>query len=271
MGHMLVEKMLPSLATMKWPESPEASQLGQKAYEVGLDKVDEYTNDPKTLASALRTFQSGESRPYAFAGASYTLLRASREKDGKYAPFGLAASLEWLEKAQDLAPDVVEINMIEAHIYIHSRRLSDARIILDYLEKIDATNYHVLVAEIAYWQEQSKLEETVYWHEQAIAAADTVPRKLRLRNNLGDVYLQFGRNAQALEVYKEAIHFARQNAQLWHKMSIAYWREQNYQEAARCNERALSLQGDFPEALKMEEALKEKLDSGGFSQRLYGR
>lgn len=271
MGKVLIEKMLPVLRVTKWPESTEATQLGRQAYLVGLDKVDEFADDPKTLTSALRTFQSGESRPYAFAGVAYTLIRASLEKDGSYSQEGLDASLDWLEKAQELAPDLLEINMIEAFIYIYGGRLEDARIILDYLESIDATDYHVLVAEAAYWSQQRKLKETVHWLEKAIAEADTVPRKLRLRAKMGDTYLSYGMDDQALEVYKEAVHFAKENPRLWHKMSIANWRLEDFDEAARCNQRALSLREDYPEALKMQASLKEKQDSGGLARRLFGR
>ena len=70
MGQTLVEKMLPALAKMDWPDIPEATELGRKAYEIGLDKADEYKRDSRVLASALRTFQSGNSRPYALAGIS---------------------------------------------------------------------------------------------------------------------------------------------------------------------------------------------------------
>ena len=271
MGKVLVEKMMPVLQATKWPETIEATQQGRQAYMVGLDKVDQFSEDPKILTSALRTFQSGESRPYALAGVAYVLCLASIEKDGSYSEAGLNVSLEWLEKAQALAPDLLEINMIEAFIYVYSGRYEDARIILDYLEAIDGTDYYVLTAEAAYWFKQRKLDETITWLQRAISEAETVPRKLRLRAKMGDCYLTFGKNENALEVYKEAIHFAKENPSLWHKMSVAYWRLEDYDEAARCNKRALSLREDYAEALKMQSALKEKQDSGGLASRLFGR
>ena len=211
MGQRLVEKLLPNLNKLKWPESVEATQLGRQAYEVGLDKVDEFRNDPRTLAAALRTFLSGESLPYAYAGAAYTLVRASRENDGSYSQYGLDAALNWLEKAQELAPEVADINMVEAFIYIYSGRFADARLILNYLEASEPSTYHLLSAEVAYWQEQGELEEAIRWYDRAIIAADSVPRKLRMRSNMGDCYLQFRQYDKALEVYKEAIHFSREN------------------------------------------------------------
>ncbi len=271
MGDELVRQLLPTLNRMAWPESQEATQLGRKAYEIGLDKADEYQSDPKTLAAALRIFQSGESQPYAFAGVAYTLLKAAREEDGSYSEIGLTSSLAWLEKAQALAPDLLEVNMIEAFIYVYSGRYDDARIILDYLENISSVDYYVLRAEIAYWQEQGKLEGAVHWYQKAVMNAETVPQKLRLRKELGDCYFQFQQYDKAVSVYQEAVHFATENPWLWHQMSLAYWEMGDYEEAAHCNRRALKIQKDMPEALKMQDALKEKIDSGGLTKRLFGR
>lgn len=263
--------MLPVLSGASWPESSAVSELGRQSYEVGLDAVDEYVDDPKTLASAIRIFQSGDSLPYALAGIAYTLLRAAHEQDGTYAQIGLTSALEWLEKAQDLAPDVVEINMIEAFIYIYDKRLDNARLILDYLNNIEPENYHILRAEFYYWQEMGEVENVLSAYNQAIEAAETVPRKLRLRVKLGDYYFQNKQYEDALTVYEEAVHFSPKNARLWHKMSLANWGIEDYEHAAYCNRRALKIQADLPEALRMQEALKEKLDSGGITKRLFGR
>lgn len=271
MGQILIEKILPILSKTSWPESQEASELGRQSYEVGLDKVDEYFDDPKTLASAIRIFQSGDSQPYAFAGIAYTLVKAARERDGTYAQIGLTSSLEWLENAQNLAPDVVEINMVEAFIYIYERRFDDARLILDYLEGLDSENYHVIRAETAYWEKQGETEKALQWYSQAIEAAETVPRKLRLRVKMGDCYFQDKQYEEALTIYDEAIHFSPKNAGLLHKMSLAYWGIKDYEEAAYYNRRVLKIQADLPEAIRLEEALKKKNDGGGITKRLLGR
>jgi tetratricopeptide (TPR) repeat protein len=270
MGQILVEKMLPNLNKMPLPASKQPTQLGRQTYEVGLDKVDEFKGDPKTLVSALRVIQTGDSQPFVFAGVAYTLLTAAREPNGSYAQIGLDAAMEWLEKAQELAPDVVSINMIEALIYIYSQRYEDARLILDYLWEINPSNYYLYMAEIAFWQRQEQMEETVSWYQKAINASNTVPRKLGLRSALGDCYLEFGLDDKALELYKEAVHFSKGNPWLWHNMSIAYFNKEEYKEAAHCNKQALSLM-DFPEAREMETALKSKYATGGLASKLFGR
>lgn len=270
MGKTLVDNLAPVLTKMKWPEDESISQLALKAYQVGLDTVDEYQDDPETLKSALRVFRSGGSKPYAFAGVGYLLVRISRENDGSYYSRGLELALKWLEKAQDSQPDLVDINMIEALIYIYNGRFEDARIVLDYLATIDKSNFYVIRAEAAYWLEQKSLDQTILWYGQAIDAAETVPRALRLRSQLGDCYLDFGRNDDAVRVYKEAVHFSKENPWLWHKLSVANFRVEDYDEALRCNKRALALK-DFPEARAMEVQLKEHFGTGSLSQRLFGR
>jgi tetratricopeptide (TPR) repeat protein len=271
MGKILVEKILPVLSKTNWPESQSASELGRQSYELGLDKVDEYYDDPKTLASAIRIFQSGDSQPFAFAGIAYTLLKAAREKDGSYAENGLMSSLEWLENAQNVAPDIVEINMVEAFIYIYGGRFDDARLILDYLENLEAENYYLMRAEGTYWEKQGEIDKAVQWYSQAIEAAETVPRKLRLRVQMGDCYFRDKQYEEALTVYDEAIHFSPKNAHLLHKMSLAYWGIKDYEEAAYYNRRTLKVEPDFPEAIRLKEALDKKNDGGGITKRLFGR
>ena len=101
MGKIVVDKLSPALQKIKWPENESITQLGLHAYQVGLDKVDEYQDNPETLKSALRIFQSGDSQPYAFAGVAFLLVRVSREKDGSYYSKGLDQALSWLGQAAD--------------------------------------------------------------------------------------------------------------------------------------------------------------------------
>jgi tetratricopeptide (TPR) repeat protein len=269
-GENLINQMLPALEKMAWPENLKETQLGYQTYQVGLEKVDAYKGDPKTFGDAIRTFQAGDSRPYAFAGVAYTLLAAARETDGSYARPGLDAAMSWLEKAQELEPDRPAINVIEAFIYIYGGRYDDARLVLDYLSAQDPNDNYLLLAEIQYWQQQKDVTQAVQWYEKAIQAASTVPQRLRLRSRLGDCYLEFGLLDQALTVYQEALHFDKENPWLWHNLSVVYWRQEKYEEAARCNKRALDLL-ELPQARRMEEAIKEKLDSGGMFGRLFKR
>lgn len=270
MGKKLVKQMVPALQKMKWPRIQATTEQGRQTYEMGLDKVDMYRDDPKILASALRTFQAGDSEPYAFAGVAYTLLAAAQEDNGRYDTDSLQLALSWLEKAQASEPDVVGINFIEALIYIYEERLDDARLILDYLHQQDASNYYAQVAEMLYWIHRGDESQVEAAFQAASAASVTVPQRLRLRAKLAHFYLQHSKLNRAEASYKEAIHFDQKNYALWHDLSQVYWQQENLQEAAKANKQALQLKPDYGEALAMEEQIKKAMGTGVLG-RLFGR
>jgi tetratricopeptide (TPR) repeat protein len=270
MSEQLIEKLLPALEKMEWPQNPEATEQGRQAYLVGLERLDEYTGDTKLLLSALRTFQSGDSLPYAYGGVAYTLVAAAREADGRYTARGLDEAMKWLEKAQNLAPDILEINVIEALVYTYHGRYEDARLVLDYLQDIDPYNYQLLKAEVAYWKRQGNIEETVNWYHKTAEAAANVPQRLRMRVRLGDFYLEEKLLDEALTVFKEAVHFDNRNVALWHKISLIQWQRENIEEAHITNQQVLRLQSDYLPAVKLQEALKKKKSETGRLGRLFG-
>lgn len=270
MGVQLIEKMLPALEKMEWPQSLEASEQGRQAYMVGLERLDEYNGDVKMLSAALRTFQTGGSRPYACAGVAYTLVIASQESDGSFAPQGLDEAMKWLEQAQESAPDILEINVIESLVYTGYGRYSDARLVLDYLQEDDPHNYQLLKAELAYWKRQEDVDTAVYWFNKTAEAADNVPQRLRTRVKLADYYLEHGLLDEALPIYKEAVHFDHNNVVLWHKISMIYWQQENFEEAERSNQQLLRLQPDYAPAIKLHEALKKKKSEGSRLGKLFG-
>ncbi len=269
MGEQLIAKMVPALAKMNWPKDPHVSEQGRQMFLVGMEKLDGYTGDTKLLSAALHTFETGDSLPYAFTGVAYALVLASQEKDGTFSHRGLEEAKKWLEQAQDAAPDILEINVIEALVYTYDGREDDARLILDYLQKQDPNNFRLLRAEVAYWKRQQDTEQTVYWFNKAAAAADNVPQRLGIRAKLGDYYLEQGMLDEALSVYQEAKHFDNKNAALWHKVSVIYWQQENYEEAEHSNQQALRIQKDYAPAVRMHDSLKKKKAEGSRLGRLF--
>lgn len=270
MGQKLVKSLLSGLKNTTLPTTLEATAQGMRTYEIGLEMVESFKDDPNTLLDALRTFKSGRSRPFACAGIAYTLIAASRENDGSYAQMGLDAAMRWLEKAQETAPDILLINLVEAFIYIYSGRFDDARLVLDYLHEQDPDNYYLNIAEMALAQQQNEVEIAGLWYERAVKSATIPPQRLRLQSRMGDFYLEQGVLDKALVMYKEAAHFDKDNFLLWHKISVAFYRQGNYDEAQRYNQRALRLQ-DFPPARELESAIKHRLTPNtGLLGRLFG-
>lgn len=269
MGQQIIAKLIPLLNKINWPAEVTATEQGRQSFLVGLEKVDAYSGNPNQLTAALKTFVAGGSRPYAFAGTAYTLIAASREKDGSYAQGGLEAAWEWLSQAQDMEPDVVEINMIEPLFYVHNGRLEDARLVLDYLHDMRPDYYYLYRIEVVYWQALDDLEKTVEWFGKAAEAAVNVPQRLAMRRELADFYYDQKMWNEAKAAYQEALHFDKDNLLIWHKLSIVHWQLQDVEEADKCNQQTLRLK-DFPAARQMEERIKEKKSDGGFFGRLFG-
>lgn len=272
MGKRLVAQMLPTLRKLKLSDNVEITTAGFKAFEVGRDKVDSYRGDPQVLGEALRIFQTADSLPYQYAGIAYTLLAASEEQNAEheYDQTGLDAAMEWLEKAQELAPDVTDINVIEPFIYIYSGRLDDARLVLDYLHRVDSNHYYLCRAEVAFWQRKGDLDQAIEWSRRAVDAANTIPQRLRVRNIVADLYMEKGDVENALQTYREAIHFNPENAWLYHKVSLIHLRQGAEEEAAQFNARALELEPDMQEALEVRQALsRESEGTTGILGRLF--
>ena len=236
-----------------------------------MEAVDGYKGNPKVLVDALGTFQSGQSRPFTCAGIAYVLVAASREGDGSYYKNGLIEAMNWLEKAQETEPDIRLINMIEALIYCYSGRFDDARLVLDYLHQQGSDHYYLNVAELALAQQQGDVERASLWYSKAVNAAINVPQKLRLQSRMGDFFLAQNVLDKALVMFKEAAHFDKENFQLWHKISLAFYRQGDLEEAQRYNQRVLRMH-DYAPARQLEAKLNEHLGSDtGMLGKLFGR
>lgn len=262
MGKKLLGQLLPALEKMTFSGTEALTPAGYTVFEVGRDRVDAYRGDPRALADALRTFQTADSLPYEYTGVALAALAAAREADGSYAPEGLEASLAWLEKAQELAPDVTDINVVESFIYIYGQRPDDARLVLDYLHEQEPNHYYLDRAEIDYWRSRGDLPQALRWCEQAIQSAVTLPQRLRVRSMMADLYHEMGDKEAALQSFREAIHFDPDNAWLWHRVAHLQWQAGATEEAQRANEKALQLDPELAEAQELQQTLNADADRG---------
>lgn len=275
MGHQIVAKMLPVLEKLEWRGGEEATRAGRVVFMTAIDQIDSFRGDPQVLGAALRTLRTSDSLPYAYGGVAYLLVIASAEENGGGAvgdhdPAGLEAALSWLERAQALAPDVTDLNVIEPLIYIFSGRYDDARLVLDYLHDQSPHNYFLHRAEMYYWQYVGELDEALSWNEQAMSQAETVPQRLRLKSMAATLHLQRGDTDQALQAYQEALHFDDDNAWLCHQISRLHYDRGELEEAARFNQQALKFQPDFTPALRLRQAMADEGHSAGLLGRLFG-
>jgi tetratricopeptide (TPR) repeat protein len=272
MAQQVVAQLNGTLPQMTWPGEGRATPVGRQTYLEGIRRADTYIDqsDPHPLAEALRIFRSGDSAPYAMAGAAYVLIAASRSADGAHDPAGLQAALSWLEKAQADEPDLLDINVLEGFIYIYEGRFDDARLVLDYLTERDPYHFMLTWAEVAYWEEQGDAARAEQWYEQALAAAPEHRDRLRLQNRLADLYARTEQHEKAIAAYRQGLAAQQQDAHLWHKLSLVYWKLADYAEARRCNERSL-VNGNLPAAQEMATALQAQAEDAKGRSGLLGR
>ena len=269
MGKDLINKLLPVLEKISWTESTAVTQFGAQTYEMGMDWVDQYEGEVGVLQTAIKTFRSSDSRPYAFAGVAYLLANMSRETDGSYDLNGLEEAMKWLGMAQEFEPDRPQINFIEAQVYLFKGELENARLILNYLSDQAGHIYRYHVTEAMWCEAVEDYEGMEEFYAEAEKTADTVPKKLRLQTLLGDAYMKIENFEKALHHYNQAIYFNREGDKLWHKMSLIYWRLQNYEECKRCNDIVMRLK-PTKSAKRVQDELKKKMGTGGLFQRLRG-
>ena len=55
MGKQLVDKILPVLDKIIWPQSEAMTQFGLQTYEMGMDWVDQYEEDVRVIQTAINT------------------------------------------------------------------------------------------------------------------------------------------------------------------------------------------------------------------------
>lgn len=279
MGHALISQLLPALQKLEWSGNRDVTPAGALVFRTTVDQVDGYRGDPRVLGLALRTARTGDSLPYMYAAVAYMLLAASGPErmganpvlvDEAYDATGLEAALQWLEKAQELAPEETEINVIEALIYVYGGRNDDARLVLDYLQQESPGTYFLQRAEMTYWQHVGDYDEALEWNRRAYQEATTVPQRLRLKSAAAAIYQQAGDLEKALAAYKEALHFDQENAWLCHQISLLHHQQEAHEEAVRFNERALKLQPEMVEAQQLKEQLDERQRSSGILGRFFG-
>lgn len=270
MGKDLIQRLLPILEKISWPEGTAVTAFGIETYQMGLDWVDQYTGNLKILDTAIKTFRSGDSRPYALAGIAYLFTKVAEERNGTYDADGLRLALEWLEQAQEHEPDRPDINFIEALVYILQGELENARLVLDYLREQDPYSYRINVTEALYWRALGELQTMSEWFDEAVQQADTTPKRLQLQSIQADAYYAAGNLERALKHYDQAIYFNREEATLWHKKSLIYWKLEDYEACKRSNDMTLKLR-ELPSALRLQEELRKKLGTGNLFQRLRGK
>ena len=257
MSGALLRQFLDLYRQVDWPQNRQAFPIARLTYEKGLDAVNLYRGNPEYLRQTLGIFLRTNSRPYAFAGASYILAAASYLSGTEYDPEGLNHALIRLQEAQHDEPHLTEINLIEPLICIYAIQLPRARALLDTLDASQPASYLVCLTELRYWYRVPDTGQFERWYRSAMQAAATAERQICLLDIQASFYMALKDYPRAIQAYETLGRLTADDPWLWHNISVMYYRMKQYDKAATYNRRALALM-DFESARKMEQDLKDR-------------
>ncbi|MCP5098590.1 MAG: tetratricopeptide repeat protein [Chloroflexi bacterium] len=255
----LVDKLIEIINKSQWPAAHRNNSQARRIYERGLDEVNSYRGHPDTLMRALEIFSRTQSSAFAYAGIAFTLVTAATDQDSFYQP-GFDEAMRWLEKAQEWEANLIEINFIEAVIYLNSTQLENGRFILDYLGRQNPNNYYLCLTEMNYYAQKKLKKKYIHWLEKAIKQANSGYRQAYTLNSLAGHYLKHGDYELAIKQYYQVTKIDPNDAWAWHNMSVMFTRMKKFEDAHLCNKKALNLM-DFGAARQIEAQLKEKRGS----------
>ena len=244
---------------IEWPSNREILPGSRDIYERGLDLLNTYRGYPEVLVEALRVFHSTNVLPYALAGLSATLSLSSYISDNNFEAMGLQEALRWLKLAQSMTPDHLEINCLEASIFIQARQLDKARQVLDTLGKDPQSSkyFFFCTGEFFYWSRLGNLLKVQSWRDKAQAAARNSMQEYFVRHMFADFYLTNNLYLDYIKAAQELTRISPGDPWLWHNLSIVHLRLKQFPEAEFCNQRALSLL-NFGAAQEIRELIRRR-------------
>lgn len=176
----------------------------------------------------------------------------------------------WLERAQAAAPGRPEIDVVEATLEVSSKRLGQARAVLDRLAAQGAQNYHVSLAEMIYGTQQRNVQHVETWYARASEQASNEIQRATALKVLADCYLENERWEESLRASHQLAELTPDDPWLWHNMSIVYLSIEDYEAALDANQRALSIM-EFGVAQDMERHIKRQQQRAKRKRNKQGR
>jgi tetratricopeptide (TPR) repeat protein len=252
-----IKQFIDILDRFDWPGETGITDKAIEAFEQADRIFDLFRGDPRLLLDAVMVCLQGNCRPYAFAAAAKAIISCSYQVADNYDNDGLSEALRWLERAQHLAPDRNEINIIEVDIYLRMKRLRDARVVLDHITRIEPGLREIPKAEMQYAHLSDNHARWEIWAQRALENARDAHDRFILHNTFAGHYLMYGLDAQCIDAYKIVVQITPNDPWAWHNMSIAYMNIKSYKEAHECNVNALRIM-DFGAARRIEKQLKQK-------------
>ncbi|MHA1747035.1 MAG: tetratricopeptide repeat protein [Promethearchaeota archaeon] len=91
-----------------------------------------------------------------------------------------------------------------------------------------------------------KLEEEMHSYQKILGSN---PQDFDAMFKLGSIYLDVGKNDEAIQVLSKLLKAQQNNYEAWYNLGLAYFRKKSYPNAEKCFENAIKLNPNYIEAL----------------------
>lgn len=242
------------------PQTESITEEAQLVFETGLEKLREYRGDPTILQQGLHIFHNINSLPLFYAGVAYTHMLGAYEQATQYNKYGLGLAQKWLNMAEGLAPNSIEVNLIQASIYLSSQDLVSAKTCLDKLAQSEQSQYtyYITASLMEYAGRKGDKAQLHAMQMKGLQEATSMVKKAAILNGAGGHYMQQKLFNDALSTYQLLSELTPQDAWMWHNMSIIYFIKNQLIKSYNCNKRALSIM-KFGNALYIQKKIQARL------------
>jgi tetratricopeptide (TPR) repeat protein len=222
-------------------------------FYAAMDKANMYRGDPQPLVEALRLFWQTPSAPLFYAGVAYVHSLAAYVQNVAYSKVGLNIAREWLQRAQQITPNLTEPLIVQAFISIRDSQYREARQTLERLQTAGADSFYFFTARMELCSFGSRADREAAY-QIAVARATNESQLVYVHNKAARYCSPFLEDRKALSLYQKILAITPEDPWVWHNMSIIYYRWSNLPKAWKCNKEALRIM-DFGNAKSMRKRI----------------
>ncbi|MGZ3664458.1 MAG: tetratricopeptide repeat protein [Ktedonobacterales bacterium] len=260
-GVAYVDDYIRQLERIPWGDNPSIPDWeARHVFDRTVAQVRGVSGDWDKLAEPVRTF-AALPQPFSYIGAAEVMLRLSYLRGYAYVPAGLRQGLRYTTRAQLHTPLQPDALIIQAKLLAGSTSkqwLDLAEKTLTLLRRVAPDHPRLPNAEQALHVQRREYEQALACVERTIARPPTHEEGLAAVASKGSLLTDLQRYDEALAVYDEYLAHDAKNPWVWHNTSITYFKRGRYDEALRCNDRALALM-EFGAARSMRQSILAKL------------
>ncbi len=257
-----IEHIVHSLALVPWGEQGERAEVsaeelsaeeGYRILQATIPQVRGVARDWDQLVWPLQTFALLP-EPWCFIGVAEVLFRLAYQRVGAYSPASLHLGLLYVALAQQTEfsqPDalIIRVKLLAAGGNRPWLRRADETLML--LKQAAPDHPRLPNAEALLYEQRGMLKQALEAYERALAHPPSQQEFVRDLASKALLLHAMGQTEEALKVNEQALKVSPDDPWIWYNQALVLLDLKRYEEARRCNERALELMGSQrPETLR---------------------